>query len=354
MEVLPLKNDEPEEFLSGFVPERDLTGGFAMNADVSDKIDACIEAIEGIFRSGKTVVSLTSFGKDSSILAQCAVIALQNEIRNGNHNAELIIANAEVGGSESPIMAEFVGNSLRKVEEYAEKHSLPIKVISERPNWSENYLLQLMCGRAGVVFAGQSRTCSQDMKKAPVDRLIATLDKQYPNKISVSGMYFAESPSRRERMIERGDRPDQVRVDSDGSEHLVPMAGFNANEVIDLVARLSVTSFGIPCEFGSHTVTEAVVDFGAVASIYTDASASACSVEAMADDGVKGTSGCGDARTGCHLCTAISKDTSAMNIAKNTGNKTVEKLLEVRDVLKATQYKMESRTWLCELLHLNR
>jgi hypothetical protein len=87
------------------------------------------------------------------------------------------------------------------------------------------------------------------------------------------------------------------------------------------------------------------VDFGKVAEIYTDTSSSSCSIEALADEGVKGGTGC-SSRTGCMMCVAISKDKSAENVVANTGNRTVELLLNIRNAIKAAQFDLSKRTWL--------
>lgn len=330
--------------IDSFVPERDLVGGFRLDAPVPEKIDASIDSIRNEMADGKTCIVLCSFGKDSSILLQCATIALQLERESGNTDSKLVVASSLVGGAESKLMSDFMTSSLEKVREYAEKHDLPIFVHSVRPNWSENYLLQLLVGRAGIVHAGQNRSCSEDMKEKPLNRMLAQLKDMYPNQVNLMGMYFQESAARREKMLERGDRADKLRVETDGM-YLSPLAAFNANEVIDLVGRLSVTSFGIPVEFGSHTVTESPVDFGRVSEIYTSASASSCTIEAIRDAGVKGGTGC-SSRTGCHLCCQISDDKSAKNIIDNTGDEATKLLYEVRKVMKASQYRLDQRTWL--------
>lgn len=325
-------------------PETDFKGNYSLNAPLENKIEGVIQSIRNLYQNGDTPVIFASYGKDSSLLFQCATEALKDEIAAGNSNAKLVVASSMVGGSESIIMAEFMDYSINKAKEYAKQYNLPIEVRAIYPNHSENFMLQMLIGRSLAVYPGQKRSCSISMKKSPIERLKKQLKKAYPNQVGVLGTYYQESSFRWEMMAKRGERPDIVREDKDG-RFLAPMAAFSADEVIEMVGRLSLCAMGVPTAFGKRTLTDTVVDFGRVVEIYTSTSNSSCSIEAIASEGIKGDTGC-DSRTGCHYCVAISRDKSAENIVENTGNRAVKLLLDVRNAIKAAQFDLSKRTWL--------
>jgi len=341
-----IPDEEPEVTTKKVNPEKDLKGNYSLNATLDEKIEGAIQSCRMVMQQGYTAQIFSSYGKDSSLLCVCGSIALEQEIAAGNTDAKLVIASSLVGGGEAPTMKKFMLSSIQKVEDYAEKHNLPIVVKTVSPSLSENFMLQMLIGRSSPSHVGQNRTCSISLKESPLNRLGKSIEKEFPNRVGLLGTYYRESQTRYEKMCNRGDRPDCIRTDDDGARYLSPLAAFTQNEVMELVGRLSLVSLGIPTQFGKNTLTDCIVDMGAVASIYTDASSASCSIEALADEGVKGSTAC-NSRMGCHFCVQIGKeDKSAKNIVENTGDRTVELLLNVRQALKASQFDLTKRTWL--------
>lgn len=349
-----------------------LSGYYALDGDISDKIRGTMQSLRMVFQKELHPVLMCSFGKDSSVLLELATIALREEIATGNANAKLTVATSMVGGSENPVMSMFVQQQIEHLEVFAEKSGLPIDVKTVTPNLSENFLLQMLGGRSFASFPGQNSTCSVQLKVSPLSRL----KKEVTNGDSCTllGTYYQESSERNQKMVARGDRPDQIRT-TDNEHFIAPMAHWTADDVFHVVAHLSLgddamkgvptylpdaslyLEDGKPIEIDEGvylrkedaTIANNCIKFSSIIDVYLSANGGACTTDAF-NDGKASSQGCGG-RFGCHNCVKVKDDVSLQNMVQEEEYEWMKIFADIRDNIAATQYDLSKRIWLSKAVN---
>lgn len=342
IKVKQTKVDAPQESPFG------LSGIYGLHSELSEKVKGAIKSLRMSYQEGREPVLMCSFGKDSSILLELACIALQQEVESGNTNAKLIVATSLVGGSENPVMSLFVQEQIENLKSFTEKTGLPIQVETVTPNLSENFLLNMLGGRAFASFPGQDSTCSAQLKVSPLSRLKKQVTSN--NSCTLLGTYYQESAERQQKMIERGDRPDEIRT-TDGQDFLSPMAHFTADDVFSLVSSLSIGDFGIPVSLPDGTQAASALKYGRIMEVYLSANGGTCTTDAF-NDGKASSQGCGG-RFGCHNCVKVKSDKSLQNMIEEEDYKWMKIFSDIRECISATQYDLSKRTWLSKKVNNN-
>lgn len=275
-----------------------------------DKVEATIGALRLLIEAGHPLILSTSWGKDSSVQLALALEAMQQvaaarrDAAGGSVLTELppMFVVTSNTGVENPLMDGYYHGESAKLEAYVQKQGIPVTVATARPSLSQDYLVSLIGGRGIASMPGQDSKCSVDMKVTPLRKLktkILKATRHAQPAISLIGKRWSESPDRKRRMIEAGERPDQV-IEREGELQLFPIAHFTEDDIFEFIGRVRA---GMIATY-SH--------YDELVQVYRDAAGGECMVTAFADGKAAGT-GCG-ARTGCWCCTRVHTDRSMENM----------------------------------------
>ncbi|MDE0510173.1 MAG: DNA phosphorothioation system sulfurtransferase DndC [Gammaproteobacteria bacterium] len=286
--------------------------------------DACGDFDEGVAAIVQEVVDAYladdipwtvgySGGKDSTATLQLVWLALQ---RIGTQRAQkpvhVISTDTLV---ENPIVAAWVGNSLKKMQTAAEAQGLPITSHRLTPELSDSFWVNLI-GRGYAAPRQKFRWCTERLKIRPAHRFISSVVDKYGETLLVLGSRKTESAVRA-RTMERHER-GRVR------EKISPNANLSNSFIytpIEDWANDDVWLFLLekPNPWGQDNMDLFHMYKGATEG-------GECPLVVSS-----GTPSCGDSRFGCWVCTLVEKDKSMQAMIHNDEEKQwMTPLLEIR------------------------
>lgn len=298
-------------------------------ADVLSKQDVqdVIEVIKQLYLEDRIPwICGYSGGKDSTAIVQLVWMALRQIPKEQRVKTVHVISTDTM--VESPVVAVWSSQSLKKMAQAAEAEDLPIIPHRLTPEIRNTYWVQVI-GR-GYPYPRQNfRWCTDRMKIAPANKFIKEILDAESEAIMVLGSRKAESATR--KAVLEGYEKKRYRA------HLSPNGSFPNSYVFTPIENWSndnVWQFLVQYENPwGHSNKELM-------AMYSGASADGeCP---MVID--TSTPSCGNSRFGCWICTLVTEDKSMNAMIKNDEEKAwMLPLLEFRNYIASMEDKSVDR-----------
>jgi len=298
-------------------------------ADVLSKQDVqdVIEVIKQLYLEDRIPwICGYSGGKDSTAIVQLVWMALRQIPKEKRVKTVHVISTDTM--VESPVVAVWSSQSLKKMAQAAEAEDLPIIPHRLTPEIRNTYWVQVI-GR-GYPYPRQNfRWCTDRMKIAPANKFIKEILDAESEAIMVLGSRKAESATR--KAVLEGYEKKRYRA------HLSPNGSFPNSYVFTPIENWSndnVWQFLVQYENPwGHSNKELM-------AMYSGASADGeCP---MVID--TSTPSCGNSRFGCWICTLVTEDKSMNAMIKNDEEKAwMLPLLEFRNYIASMEDKSVDR-----------
>lgn len=298
-------------------------------ADVLSKQDVqdVLEVIKQLYLEDRIPwICGYSGGKDSTAIVQLVWMALRQIPKEKRVKTVHVISTDTM--VESPVVAVWSSQSLKKMAQAAEAENLPIIPHRLTPEIRNTYWVQVI-GR-GYPYPRQNfRWCTDRMKIAPANKFIKEILDAESEAIMVLGSRKAESATR--KAVLEGYEKKRYRA------HLSPNGSFPNSYVFTPIENWSndnVWQFLVQYENPwGHSNKELM-------AMYSGASADGeCP---MVID--TSTPSCGNSRFGCWICTLVTEDKSMNAMIKNDEEKAwMLPLLEFRNYIASMEDKSVDR-----------
>jgi DNA sulfur modification protein DndC len=257
-----------------------------------------------------------SGGKDSTAILQLVWLALQELPEDRRTKPVHVISTDTL--VENPIVAAWVTNSLKAMEEAARDQGLPIVPHRLTPEVTNTFWVGLI-GRGYPAPRLKFRWCTERLKIKPSNQFIRDVVQESGEAVLVLGTRKAESVKRATNMTKHGKNAVRERLTPNASLPncliYTPIEDWSNDDVWVFLMR-------VPNCWG-HTNKDLL-------SMYRGAS----------EDGEcplvvdTSTPSCGDSRFGCWVCTLVDKDKSMSAMIQNDREKEwMRPLLEFRNEL---------------------
>ena len=257
-----------------------------------------------------------SGGKDSTAVLQLvwiSIAALPAEKRR--KKIEVVSTDTMV---ENPVVAAWVANSLKNINQTAELNSLPIRANRLTPRVEDSFWVNLI-GKGYPAPRPKFRWCTERLKIKPSNQFIRDIVKQSGEAILVLGTRKAESSVRASRMeaLEAMRVRDRLSPNQSMPNSLVfsPIEDWSNDDV-----WLFLMQEKNPWSYDNHELL----------AMYRGASEdNECPL--VVDTS---TPSCGDSRFGCWVCTMVEQDKSMSAMIQNDEEKAwMLPLLQLRNAL---------------------
>lgn len=298
-------------------------------ADVLSKQDVqdVLEVIKQLYLEDRIPwICGYSGGKDSTAIVQLVWMALRQIPKEKRVKTVHVISTDTM--VESPVVAVWSSQSLKKMAQAAEAEDLPIIPHRLTPEIRNTYWVQVI-GR-GYPYPRQNfRWCTDRMKIAPANKFIKEILDAESEAIMVLGSRKAESATR--KAVLEGYEKKRYRA------HLSPNGSFPNSYVFTPIENWTndnVWQFLVQYENPwGHSNKELM-------AMYSGASADGeCP---MVID--TSTPSCGNSRFGCWICTLVTEDKSMNAMIKNDEEKAwMLPLLEFRNYIASMEDKSVDR-----------
>jgi DNA sulfur modification protein DndC len=218
---------------------------------------------------------------------------------------------------ETPVIIDYLGETLARISAAAKEQGLPIESHKVTPEIDETFWVNLI-GRGYPAPTSRFRWCTERMKIKPANRFIRDRVAEHGEVIVVLGVRRQESATRAQVMSLRSVKGSLLSRHTSLSNAFVytPIRDYSLDDVWTYLLQIS-------CPWGN--------DNHDLLAMYQRSSSDECPL--VVDDT---TPSCGSSRFGCWVCTVVTKD-KAMEALVDKGEEWLEPLLEVRDFLASTQ-----------------
>ena len=292
-----------------------------------------IAAIRRVMEDGHIVQAQFSSGKDSSALVNLVLSAALEIQATGATVPPIYICHVDVG-VENPEVRSLADRELAKIDAFAKKHRLPVKIHVGKPALNACFATRIIGGRALPPFPGVRRDCSTDWKIVVSQRLSRRIRERHAGAkvITLIGTRSSESTERAINTAKRGETAHQVWASQDGSLMLSPIVDWQTDELWEYLGEASA---------GWHP---AYSDFRDMMDYYAAAGGSTCAVIGDLNASSKA---CG-ARGGCFVCTAVALDHSVHNMIRTKPDRYdyLKPLMNFRDFMADTQWDWSRRNFI--------
>lgn len=300
---------------------------------VETKIEAAVEALVGVFRSGRALSVSFSGGKDSSVLMHLAIEAAKLA---KVFEPKVVVLSSDTG-VENPEVATLLRREHDKIRKALTAAGVAHEVHLTQPSLASSWAVRVLGGTKLPSFPGSSHDCAVDLKVAPMASLRKSLFKSMGKNAVVTaiGTRYEESAQRGKAMAERGELAHEPYPNADGEMVISPIAFWTTDDVwefIGLVRAEAITSYS---------------DFEDTFKLYADAGGTSCAVvsDAITEGAKSARGGCG-ARFGCFSCQAVSKDTSLQTmIEADPEYAYMQGLSDLRTLIASTRWDYSKRYW---------
>ncbi|MDK2905908.1 MAG: sulfur modification protein DndC [Eubacteriaceae bacterium] len=290
------------------------------NVLTKEDVQEVIRTIQNLYLEDKIPwICGYSGGKDSTAVVQLVWTALLQLPEKKRHKTVHVISTDTL--VESPVVAAWAMESLRKMREQAEKNNLPIIPHRLTPKITNTYWVNLI-GR-GYPYPRQNlRWCTDRMKIQPSNTFIKAILDAESEAILVLGSRKAESASRRSVM--EGYEKKRYR------SHLSPNGSLPNSYVFTPIENWSNDNVWQYLMQNDNPWGHSNKD---LLAMYSGASADGeCPL--VLDTA---TPSCGNSRFGCWVCTLVTEDKSMAAMIQNDEEKSwMLPLLEFRNDIAAT------------------
>jgi DNA sulfur modification protein DndC len=255
-----------------------------------------------------------SGGKDSTTVLQLVWNAIRGLPPEERQKPIFVIASDT--RVETPVIVDYIDNTLRRVNEVAQAKGMPFSSEKVMPTVNESFWVNLI-GRGYPAPTSRFRWCTERMKINPANRFIEQKVAQYGEVIMVLGVRKAESATRMQLMSTYQVKNHILRRHGSlrGAYVYAPIADFSTDDVWTYLLQN-------PSPWGNNNRD--------LAALYRNASAGECPLVIDTT-----TPSCGNSRFGCWVCTVARRDTSMEALIDN-GEEWMEPLLDFREWLMTT------------------
>lgn len=258
-----------------------------------------------------------SGGKDSTTVVQLVWYALSSLAPEQLTVPVYIIASDTL--VETPVIVDHLNETLRKMNEAAERQGLPFEAHKVSPQVTDTFWVNLI-GRGYPAPNQRFRWCTERMKIQPANRFIMETAAKHGEVVMVLGGRKSESASRAQVMTSKHGR---ITGSNLGRHHILarayvytPIADFSTDDVWTYLLQ-------VPSPWGGNNRD--------LAAMYRTANSGECPLVVDTT-----TPSCGNSRFGCWTCTVVTRDKS-MEAMIDNGEEWMLPLLEFRDWLTQTQ-----------------
>ncbi len=271
-----------------------------------------------------------SGGKDSTVLLMLVWIALQRIREEMPYPFQLrrkvyVVCNDTM--VENPIIANYVEDVLRKIDEAARDQDLPIFVQKTTPKLEETFWVNVI-GKGYPVPNNAFRWCTDKLKIRPTSSFLIEQIDEIGEAIVLLGTRYDESATR-ERSIKRhevtGSRLSKHQTTANTYVY-APIKELLLEEVWYIINAVKS-----PWGFDNSILFK----------IYTDASADDYECPTVVVN--KEHTSCGQSRFGCWTCTVVKSDKSMTALVSN-GQEWMQPLLDFRNRLVEGRNVSENRS----------
>tara|TARA_B100002049_G_scaffold223617_1_gene194345 strand:+ start:39539 stop:41497 length:1959 start_codon:yes stop_codon:yes gene_type:complete len=310
-----------------------------INALVQEQIDTVIESIIALMAHYKVFTVGYSGGKDSSVLLDITIKAMQIASKRGI-STPVMLVHTNNTGVENPEIRMYVQDEFNKIRDFSFEQNLDIILSVGLPSLTDHWAVSIMSGRKLPTYPDKSTAdCSIDYKIKPgaktIKKHLAKMGLNLSDNIFLLGTRLDESTKRKKNMEARGESHQTIAKNSKTGDSFAPIAMFDDELVWGYLLTCSTDK-----HMRDETPMRGYSDFEETNRIYADAQEEGCH---LFGDGGAPKKGCG-ARHGCWSCTKVSDNQSlrAM-IEKDEKYQYMRSTLNVQKFLIATQYNWEYR-----------
>ncbi|WHT39499.1 DNA phosphorothioation system sulfurtransferase DndC [Myroides sp. mNGS23_01] len=289
------------------------------NKKVESIIDEIIDQYTYADQTDRPWIIGFSGGKDSTVLLTLVWIALQRIREQLPYPFQLkrqvhVVCNDTM--VENPILADYVQDVLKKIDEEARNQDLPIFVKRTTPKLEETFWINVI-GKGYPVPNNSFRWCTDKLKIRPTSNFLLEQIDDMGEAIVLLGTRYDESATR-ERSIRRHEvegRRLSKHQTSPNTYTYAPIKELLLEEVWYIINAVPS-----PWNFDNNILFQ----------IYADASADDYECPTVVTD--KKHTSCGQSRFGCWTCTVVKNDKSMTSLVNN-GRDWMLPLMEFRNRL---------------------
>jgi DNA sulfur modification protein DndC len=255
-----------------------------------------------------------SGGKDSTTSLQLIFYAI-SELPTEKRSKPIHVISTDTL-VETPVIVDFIDNTLRRVASKASEYNLPFVTHRLKPLITESFWVNLI-GKGYPAPSQRFRWCTERLKIKPANRFITEQISKYGEVILVLGVRRQESATRAQ-VVSLYEIPNSVlsrHSTFSGAFVFAPIKEWNINDVWSYLLQ-------VPSPWGN--------DNRDLVALYRTAQGE-CPI--VVDDT---TPTCGNSRFGCWVCTLVSEDKS-LKALMDSGETWLQPLLEIHDFLVKTQ-----------------
>lgn len=218
---------------------------------------------------------------------------------------------------ETPVIIDYLGETLTKLNRAAREQGLPITAHKVSPEVDETFWVNLI-GKGYPAPSTRFRWCTERMKISPANRFIRARVAEHGEVIMVLGVRRQESATRAQVMNLRSIAGSLLSRHSKLPNAFVytPIRDYSVDDVWAYLLQ-------VPSPWGNPNAK--------LLAMYRNSSSGECPL--VVDTS---TPSCGSSRFGCWTCTVVTKD-KAMEAMVDKGQEWLEPLLDLRDFLADTQ-----------------
>lgn len=308
-----MASDPSAQTMQGSVTEEEAAANPTAGLSIEGKIARAEGVLRAILEAGHPLAVAFSSGKDSSVVMNLALSVASKMRAEGLTVPPIVVTHADTG-VENPEMVSYAQGEMNRIRNFCRKHDIQLRVEVSSPNKTDHWAVRTIGGRALPSFPGTNRDCTTDWKIFPMEKLRRRVLKELgfgnksgnPEPVTLVGTRFTESAERAKNMASRGDsdislRRGEPNGKQPGYFYLSPIAWWDTSDVWEYLAM------------AQSGAIDAYSNFEETMRIYSDAMGTSCVI--VADDIAQTLKrpACG-ARTGCSICTMVSRDASLENM----------------------------------------
>lgn len=267
-----------------------------------------------------------SGGKDSTVLLTLVWIGLLRIRENVPLLRRKVYVVCNDTMVENPVLADYVQDVLKKIDEGAKNEDLPIFVKRTTPKLEETFWINVI-GKGYPVPNNSFRWCTDKLKIRPTSNFLLEQIDEMGEAIVLLGTRYEESATR-ERSIRKHEVAGRRLSKHQTSQNTYTYAPIKELMLEEVWYIINV----VPSPWG--------FDNSILFQIYADASADDYECPTVVTD--KKHTSCGQSRFGCWTCTVVKNDKS-MNSLVSNGRNWMQPLLDFRNRLVEVRNLPENR-----------
>lgn len=279
-------------------------------------LDDIYEEVRDVYtRYPQPLVIGYSGGKDSTATLQIVWEAISDLPEALRQKKIYVIASDTL--VETPIIVDYIDNTLNRINEAAKKYRMPFQAEKVMPKTQESFWVNLL-GRGYPAPTSRFRWCTDRMKINPANRFIESKVTEHGEVIVVLGVRKTESTTRMQLMNtyhEKGETVLRRHTSLLGAYVYAPISEFSTDNVWEYL-------FSHESPWGNNNRD--------LAALYRNANAGECPLVIDLS-----TPSCGNSRFGCWVCTVAQRDASMEALIDN-GEEWMQPLLDFRELLAET------------------